>query len=221
MNVQELRNAVRLQLDLEVEDLSNALVDHYLLEAFQQTTSNENRWPWLETSWTVSATEDGAPIDLPADFGVAASLTGEGLQSVSHVNHSSAEAYYSDDSSGSNTADLFSMWGGQLYLWPKANTDKDITVRGWRTLSEDWVGVASGVPDCDSRLHPSMVHYAISRAYAGQEDDILSQFYLATWQRMVAVTMTQIMRAEYQGSVQMGRGLAASRRRTNVGLVAL
>tara|TARA_R110002153_G_scaffold45623_1_gene128729 strand:+ start:6823 stop:7485 length:663 start_codon:yes stop_codon:yes gene_type:complete len=220
MNVQELRDAVRLQLDLEVEDLSNALIDLYLLEAFQQTTANENRWPWLETSWTVSATSDGLPIDMPATFGVAASVTGEGLQSVSHVNHSSAEAYYSDDTSGADTADLFSLWGNQLYLWPKSNSVKTVTVRGWRLLSEDWSGVASGVPDCDSRLHPSMVHYAISRAYAGQEDDQLSAFYLSTWQRMISVTMTQIMRAEYQGPVQMGRGLR-NNRSYNVGLVAL
>lgn len=219
MNVQELRDAVRLQLDLEVEDLPNALLDLYLLEAFQQTTSNENRWPWLETSWTVSATEDGLPIALPADFGVAASVVGSGQQPISNVAHQSAESYYSDDESGAETADLFSMWGGELYLWPKSNTDKDVTLRGWRALKEDWVGVAAASPDCDSRLHPSMVHYAISRAYAGQEDDVLSAFYMNTWSRMVAVTMTQIMRPEYQGQAVMGRGLSVRRQRRHVNLV--
>lgn len=221
MNVQELRGAVRLQLDLEVEDLPDQLLDLYLLEAFQQTTSNENRWPWLETSWTVSATADGAPIALPADFGVAASLTGEGLQSVSHVNHNSAEEYYSDDTSGSATADLFSLWAGHLYLWPKANTDKDITVRGWRALSQEWFGLAAETPDLDVRLHPSLVHYAISRAYAGQEDDIMSAFYMNTWRQMTAITMTQIMRSDYQGPVRMGRGLRGASRHSSVSLVSI
>ena len=202
---------MRAQLELDAEDLSNALVDSYLREAFQQTTANENRWPWLETSWTVSATSDGLPIALPADFGVAASVTGASQQPIANVAHQSAEAYYSDDDQGSESADLFSMWGGELYLWPKANTDRTVTLRGWRALSEDWVGVAAGVPDLDARLHPSMVHYAVSRTYAQQEDDVLSNFYLGTWQRMVSVTMTQIMRPEYQGQVVMGRGLRTRR----------
>jgi hypothetical protein len=211
VNVQELRDAVRLQLDLEVEDLSDTLIDLYLLEAFQQTTANENRWPWLETDWSVSATSDGLPIAVPTDFGVAASVISADGEALEHISHEDAEEHFAGDIDG-GTPTMYSLWGESLYLWPKSDADLAYTLRGWRAMKEDWVGFAALSPDCDSRLHASMVHYAISRAYAGQEDDVLSNMYLLTWQRMVTVSMTSIMRARYQGRVVMGRGVGAVRR---------
>jgi hypothetical protein len=215
MNVQELRNAVRLQLDLDATELSDTAIDLYLLEAFQQTTANENRWPWLETAWSVSATLDGLPIALPTDFGVAASVISSDGVALDHISHEDAENHFAGDEEG-GVPFAYSMWGDSMYLWPRSNADMAYTVRGWRVLSEAWFTLAAEEPDCDSRLHPSMVHYAISRAYAGQEDDVLSNMYLSTWRSMVTVTMTAIMRARYQGRVLMGRGVGGGRTRSRV-----
>lgn len=216
MNVQEIRNAVRDQLDLEVADLKDGLIDLYMLEGFQQTTANENRWPWLEQDWTVNATWDGAPIPLPADVGVVASVIGADGVALEHVSHEDAEEYYSGE--GVGTPSLYSMWGGSLYLWPGSDAVQAYTVRGWRMLREDWFEQPALEPDCDPRLHASLVHYAISRAYAQQEDDVLSGFYLDTWRRMVAVSMTSIMRSRYQGRTIMGRGIGRRRMGRRYGL---
>jgi hypothetical protein len=213
MIVQDLRTAVRLQLDLDATELTDTLIDLYLLEAFQQTTANENRWPWLESSWSVYATADGVAIPLPDDFGVAASVISSDGVALDHFSHEDAENYFAGDDEG-GVPFAYSLWGDGLYLWPRANADLTYTLRGWRTLSEEWTTFAGASPDCDSRLHPSMVHYAISRAYAGQEDEVLSNLYLSTWRSMVTVTMTAIMRARYQGRVLMGRGVGAGRSRS-------
>ena len=93
MNVEELRTAVRAQLDLDKEDLGDGLLDQYLLEAFQQTTANELRWPWLETSWVVNATSDGSPALLPDDIGAVASVVSSEGEALEHVSHEDAENY--------------------------------------------------------------------------------------------------------------------------------
>lgn len=212
MNVEELRTAVRAQLDLDKEDLGDALLDQYLLEAFQQTTANELRWPWLETSWVVNATSDGSPALLPDNVGAVASVVSSEGEALEHVSHEDAENYFADsiggDPSSAGSPSMYSMWGTGLHLWPGSKPDLTFTIRGWRMLREDWYGLSAGVPDCDSRLHSALVHYAISRAYAGQEDDVLSGMYLSTWRAMTAVTMTSIMRARYQGRITMGRGVS-------------
>jgi hypothetical protein len=215
MIVQQLRNAVRLQLDLETTELSDTLIDLYLVEAFQQTTANENRWPWLETSWSVYATADGAPVPLPDGFGVAASVISSDGVALDHISHEDAEEHFAGDDDG-GIPFAYSLWGDGLYLWPRCNADLAYTVRGWRQLSEEWSTFSGATPDCDARLHPSMVHYAISRAYAGQEDEVLSNLYLQTWKQMTAVTMTAIMRARYQGRVIVGRGVSAGRLRSRI-----
>jgi hypothetical protein len=215
MNVQELRDAVRLQLDLDASELTDTAIDLYLLEAFQQTTANENRWPWLETSWIVYATADGVALPLPDGFGVAASVISSDGVALDHISHEDAENYFAGDDDG-GTPFAYSLWGDGLYLWPPSNADLTYTLRGWRQLSEAWWTFSAESPDCDSRLHPSMVHYAISRAYAGQEDEVLSNLYLSSWRSMVTVTMTAIMRARYQGRVLMGRGVGPGRSRSRI-----
>lgn len=204
MTLQELRDAVRAQLDLDEEDLPNALVDLYLEEAFQQTIALETRWPFLATTWTVSATADGAAIAMPVDVQAIVTVRdGETAGSLGRVGHQFAEENFGDESGGPL---LYSVWGSDLYLWAASDEDKDYTVRGFRIPAA--VGsVATATPDCDVRLHNSLVHYACSRAYAQQEDEILAQFYLQTWSALTDSIRGLIMRPQYQGLMQLGSGL--------------
>jgi hypothetical protein len=206
MNLQDLRNGVRTQLDLDEEDLPNALVDLYLREAFEQTIAFERRWPFYETTWGVTATDEN-PVALPTDVGGIAAVTEvETGVVLLYVSHQLAEENFRG-TLDTGTPRMFSTWGGNVYFWPASDGERAYTIRGYRTPI-DWVtlGAAADV-DADSRLHLPLIHYAVSRAYAQQEDEVLTEAYLQTWARTVEAARKAIMRPDYQGLSQLNYGL--------------
>lgn len=209
MNLQELRAAVRSQLDLDEEDLPNGLLDLYIAEGFDQTINLEKRWPFYETSWSVSADETGpgvAPINLA---GIASVIDDETQFPLLWVSHQLAEENFS--SLGTGQPKYFSMWGGGIYLWPSPPAARTVTIRGWR-LPTAWVAEgAAAEADADSRLHLPLIHYACSRAYAQQEDEVLTAVYIDSWSRLVEAARRAIMRSDYQGLFQLNYGFNGGR----------
>jgi hypothetical protein len=207
VNLDALRRAVRAQLDLDEEDLQNPLVDLFLREAFEQTINLERRWPFYETYWDVSA-DDGKAVDLPEDVAGIASVLEEATRSpLLHVSHQMAEENFRGVM-GHGRPRFFSVWGRNLYLWPGADQLRAYTIRGYRK-ARDWVSEgASAEVDADERLHLPLVHYACSRAYAQQEDEVLSATYLDTWSRTVEAARQAIMRPSFQGLSQLGYGFS-------------
>lgn len=203
MQLQQMRDAVRAQLDLDEEDLPNVLVDSFLEEAQQQTLVKENLWPFLQSAWNVNATDDGAPVPLPPNVDAIESVVDSEGNKLFDVSHEYAEQYYA---SQTGSALLYSLWGGNMYLWPKPEVEVAYTIRGWR-VPAPLDGVASAEPDCDVRLHLPMVHYACSRAYAQQEDEVLANEYLRTWSAAVEGVRRHLMRPKHVGRFSMGEGV--------------
>ena len=58
MNLQQLRDYIRVQLDMDEEELPNALLDSYLSEGFLRTISMEVRWPFYEKRWNITRAID-------------------------------------------------------------------------------------------------------------------------------------------------------------------
>ena len=67
MNLQELRDYIRMQLDMDEEELPNALLDSYLSEGFLRTISQEVRWPFYEHRWDVAKIDGVRTITIPPD----------------------------------------------------------------------------------------------------------------------------------------------------------
>jgi hypothetical protein len=219
LTLTQLRSAVRDQLDLpEEDDLPTPLIDLYLGEAFQQTAALHARWPAYEKVWDAVALEGGEGFALPtdADGHTPATIASvrdvtdpDGSFSLEFVPHEDAEGYFGDDE---GRPDCYSLWGGVVYLWPKPSSSYAYKLRGWRHQDESWFGQAAGVPDLDSRLHRSLVHFACSRVYPQQEDEVLSEMYRQSWIASTQNVVEAIMRAEYQGRKIMGKGIRRRRR---------
>lgn len=201
MNLAQLRKAVRDQLDLDAEDLPNARLDLYIREAFQRTLERESAWPFYATEWELSTVDGKVP--LPADVQNVVDVTSaDGGRPFRHVGHDDARSFWGTTATGA--AQAFSVWGTTLYLWPAQ--DMNIVVRGYRTPHE-WLLNETSVPDCPEALHLPLVHYAISREYAAQEDEVLQQVYLQTWQEGVESARVQIMQPTVSRPLIFGRGV--------------
>lgn len=213
MNLAEIRQAVRDQLDLpEEDDIATALIDLYIAEGFQNVINREARWPFYATEWTDTTVAGTPTISVPATLSSIDHIIRDGYI-LEHINHEDAEEWLGRD--GQGTPEMFSIWGDKIYLWPTPNAAEVITIRGWRISSDDWLGSAANTPDTgtERRLDRALVHYACSRAYAQQEDPELQEVYRVSFERLVADAQQAIMRPRYHGQVIMGKGLPRRRHR--------
>jgi hypothetical protein len=185
VNLQQLRDAIRTQLDMDDEELPNQLLDGYLQEGYSRTIAMENRWPFFEASWPVASIGDTF-IDLPSDCNVQQIVTLiDGVTGIRlmQIAPELAEDNFVNQSAATQPI-YYTIWGSQITLWPHyAGDPRSFTLRGYR-LEHDWIADgASAEVDADIRLHQLLVHYAIGLAYAQQEDEVLEDVYMKRWQQ--------------------------------------
>jgi len=212
VNLQQLREYVRVQLDVDEEELPNALLDSYFTEAFLRTISMENRWPFYESRWTVNKVADTATIPLPIDCdaaGIVALIDQTNGYRLMQVGYELAEDNFVGMWSSSSNPMYYSIYGNALTLWPTPPTDfaRQFSLRGYR-LPQDWVSQGAGSePDCDVRLHQLLAHYAIALAYAQQEDEVLEDTYMKRWQASYLAAHNAICNPRHHQPLILNGGL--------------
>ena len=188
MTLQELRDFIRMQLDMDEEELPNAMLDAYLQEAFDRTIAMENRWPFYENRWGVAKISTSESITIPDDCDPAGIMslqdTTNGVR-LMQVANELAEDYFVGQASVSANPLYYSIFGRAIYIWPPFESgaaDRGYNLRGYR-YPKDWIALgAAEPPDADPRLHQLLAHYAIALAYAQQEDEVLEDVYMKRWQ---------------------------------------
>jgi hypothetical protein len=197
VNTQELRDFVRAHLEVDDEELPDTILNVYLQDAFERTMAMDNRWPRNEQTFSVSkvAGADAATLpptlSVPTIMSVTSVANGYRLPVMNHENME--DTFVPNYTVGGGQPVYVSIWAGQMYFWPKVNTDDsyDVNVRAYAQPA--WDSNASAIPDLDSRLHIALAYYAMSLVYAAQEDEVLEGVYMARWNRDVTQTLKSIM----------------------------
>lgn len=205
--IAELRAYVRRQTEQTSSELDDTTLDPYLQEAFNRTIAAETQWPFYETTWTVTQTagETTAPMPSNADEVMSLVDTDNNNFRLTMIDYESGEDdYFGALSTG--YAYEYSIWADTIYFWPMVSftTDHDYRLRGYRSPTDWLAGVSSAEPDCDSRLHLPLAHYAIALSYAKQEDETLERTYMERWQRDVELARKAIMDPAHQRPLAMG-----------------
>ncbi len=174
-------------MDVDETDLPDGVLNVYLQEAFDRTMAMTNQWPRSETTWLATLLPGATSLTLPPDLcvpGLISVMARDHGYRLSAINQETAEMNYAPLDQAQDTNPLyFSLWGTQMYLWPRINKAEpyDLLLRGYR--QPVWTHAASDIPDLDPRLHVTLAYFALSLAYAQQEDDVLEAAYLARWNR--------------------------------------
>jgi len=202
VNLQQLRDYVRTQLDVDEEELPNPLLDAYFSEGFERTIALEVRWPFYETRWDVAYLPADGTVFMPADCDPAGIMSlmdmATGVRLIQISNEAGEDNFVGGQSAGSSTPASYSLYGREIILWPTPGTaERHYHLRGYR-LSHDWLlGGAGAEPDCDPRLHILLAHYAIALAYAQQEDEVLENVYMTRWQNGFTTAHNAICRPRH------------------------
>lgn len=196
-------------MDVDETDLPDTVLNVYLQEAFDRTMAMTNQWPRLETTWLVSLLPGNTSVSLPPDLNLpslVSVVTPDGYR-LSSIDQEKAEQNYAPLTQASDTNPLYySLWGGQLFLWPRmAKADPyTLAVRGSR--QPVWTNAASDIPDLDPRLHVTLAYFALSLAYAQQEDDVLEAAYMGRWSRDLAQQLKVMMEPQHARPLVMHGG---------------
>ena len=196
MNLTELRDSVRTQLQLDEVELPNSAVDFYLRAAFDITVQAERQWPFLEKQWDLTTVAGVRAVAVPEDYrahhGVYHQETGP-LRELDH-------GFAIDNFGSIETADGYPQWisrfGGFFYLWPNLeDAVHTLIVIGVRAPLAFPINAADS-PDCDRRLDIALVWYACSLAKQQEEDEVLAAEYKTLWQDALAAARADIMRVD-------------------------
>ena len=193
MNLQQMRDLVRTQLDLDDTDLPDPLLDAYIQEGYDRVLELEQRWPFFEMRWTMDVPANGESL-MPEDSRFIEMLVTPNGRILPRVPARLAVMSFPPGQTGSPVC--WTRINRSVVVLPGPGEAIVLTVLGYR-MGSDWIGIvgASGECDCDRRLHIPICWYAASAAYAQQEDEVLEATYMNRFKEGAAQARDAIMRA--------------------------
>lgn len=200
MNKTEIRELARTITELTLSDVADATIDMYIKDGYDRIISLERRWPFFEQSssfTTVAGQRDYALSSIGSgDFREITSIINTQrsarLELISYDQGEQVFIAGSTDSVGEPR--WWSLWAGNIQLWPKPDAVYTLSVRGYRKPT-DWDLYDTVEVDADDRLHRSLVYYTVAQLFQLQEDVEMSSFYRSTFDEAVRLAHADIMRS--------------------------
>lgn len=177
MNLQQIRDFVRLHLDIEIEDLPDAVLDVFIAEGVTRIVLAEKRWPFFKQRWDLQTAEDQASYlltDLSPDLKEVGGIKGE-RWTLTWIGEDEAADVWPETAISTSEPTHFSIENDTLYLYPTPNESYDLIVRGWRKPTA--MAAAGDEPDLPEEFHNTVALWALSKAYNHQDDPEMGQMY--------------------------------------------
>ncbi len=194
ITLQQMRDHIREYLDLDAEELSDAVLDVFIREGARKVVDKELHWPFYESQWSFSTTANepyyALSVVAPNLNEIAQVRVGGDV--VSWVGHGQAEVDYVDATGGDPLG--WSVWGDRFYLWPVPQSVLAVDVRGYRK-PVDFVALGSGQsPDMPEDFHNLVLSWALLRTYAHQDDPEMAAMFKAQFDEEIMTLWRSHMR---------------------------
>jgi len=211
MNADTLRQTIRDITDLDADDVPDSILDLYIRDGYYRILDLEKRWTFLEVSFSFQA-RTGVRAYTIAD------LTSDTLSQVSsivdntntgvrlaNIGYDEAESTYIGAYDTNGDPLFYSVWAGQIHLYPKPESTRTLVCRGYREPF-DWQ-TDEGDVDASPNLHFPLVYYACSRIYQQLEDPTMSQLYKQSFDEGVALARKNVMEPVAHHPIVLSSGL--------------
>lgn len=174
-NLADYRNYVWTYLDLDAEDTPATLIDTWVLEGFRKIIKTIKRWPFYEMSGTIQTVADQRAYAMP-----------EGMEDVRKIDAPWSVLKYIDYGEAYDkfhlysgivsrgSARAFSIWEGNIQIWPIPDEGETLTVVGYRSPL-NWIEVGAGAtPDFPEEFEDALLAWVMYRAHMHQDDPELA-----------------------------------------------
>ncbi len=212
MNLTEIRSKIREIVDLDIQDVSDTLLNMYIKDGFERIIALERRWPFYQKTFNLNTVEDqrAYAINTVGDGNlreitsvVDTSTTGNRLE---YISYDDAESVWVGSYDQSSRPSYFTFWQEQIHLFPKPDGIYPLVVRGYRKPI-NWSASDSTEVDADTRLHQPLVYYGVAQVYQLQEDIELASFYRQSFDEAVRLAAADIMRPPSQRPLAVSDGI--------------
>jgi|SRR5688500_6280630 len=192
LTLDQIRTFVRSHLDLDVEDMPDALIDVFIREGSKRVEKASSRWPFYENVWTFTTVQGQRSYPF-ATIGVDLDQISAVQSDDRLLEWVGTDLYTVLNPSNTTTTSKptqYAWWADVLYLVPTPDAAYTLTVYGYRTPI-DWVANGAGAtPDLPDEMHNTVATWALAKCYAQQEDPELASVY----ERQFADELTEFKR---------------------------
>lgn len=219
--------------DPNVDDINDTLVLQFIKEGYQRIVSLYDRWPWFQAGYSFSTITNqrsystGFTLENTTSTTIATPAANKSFSDIAQiinvVNNTNGgnELFYIDQFKaeqlwvGTNDQPdipaYWSLWAGQLNLWPKPNDVYSITMRGYRVPDLTWLNEpdsnSTDYVDLDTEFHLMLVNFVMMRIFQYQEDPEMAAVYQRHFQEGVAIAQQNIAAPNVNQPLIMSGGL--------------
>lgn len=178
LTLQQIRDFVYTQLELDVDDIDSTLIDTWATEGFLRVIKTIRRWPYYRTQLQFETTSSVQEYSIVTDLDnidKIVSVVGPNGEMRYDSHQNTKERYFrASGTTAEGRPDAYSVWGNTLYLWPVPNDAFTITVLGYRQPIMFGSDVAAE-PDTPEHFHQLVRSWVLYRAYLHQDDTELAE----------------------------------------------
>lgn len=178
----QIRDHVRAHLDIEAEDLPNAVLDVFIDEGFQRCHLAERRWPFYRQTWNIVTTagvasyELGSTLTQASDLGEVTAIQGP-RWNLRWIGEDEADRAFPLNTVNTGEPVHFTIVNKTIILYPTPNDVYTYTVKGYREPPSPSSGPVGAVPDCPEVLHNTIAKWAMAMAYQQQDDPEMANVF--------------------------------------------
>lgn len=178
ITVDEFRSYPLQFLDIDEEDLPLTLIDRFIAEGFQRIIRIARRWPFYETTETLSTTAEVATYSLSTVSKIRSMHGPRGELEWMDEPMARDEFWLYTTPVPAGWPRAWSEFGDGFRLWPTPDAAYSMTVLGYRDPDTSWIQTASGVPDMPEQFHEILLNWVMYRTYLQQDDPTMAQIEL-------------------------------------------
>lgn len=209
-DIGQIRTYVREFLDLEVEDVSDLLIDTWISEGYRKIVRPTKRQKHFEATWTIVTVAGTATYERPESLDEVGSIEGPwGM--LEYLDEGAARQRFHRFQAIPQTGwpDAWSEHAGQIKLWPVPDAEHELTITGWRKPANWMAGGAGAVPDFDEDMEDALLAWVMHKAYTHQDDPEMAA---AEVQRFAAA-IEEALEGANQGPLAAPMVMGGTRRR--------
>lgn len=208
------------------DDITTDIVNGFVKEGFQKIYQLSTRYPYYQASLGFTTTANTKAYNSltytnPAGLGTI-SLSGLN-QVISVVNNTNtgnsliyldqfkAESIWVGTNDVAGIPAYFTIWGNQIFLYPKPDAAYVITVRAFRRPKLDWFSDVNLAIDISPDFQLPLINYVMARIFQYQEDPEMANVYMRNYEQEVALVQQNLTAPNNNQPMIMSGGLQLDR----------
>ena len=232
--IQYLEDISELDIGIGDEvDINQTLVLQFIKEGYQRVISLYDRWPWFQSIYTFDTVNNqrgystGFTLTNTSSTAITTPAAGRSFSDIAqiinlvnntnggneliYIDQFKAESIWVGTSDQSDIPAYWSLWAGQVNLWPKPNDVYAITMRGYRVPSLAWLdnlgANSTEYVDLDTEFHMMLINFVMMRIFQYQEDPEMAAVYQRHFQEGVAIAQQNLTAPNSNQPLIMSGGL--------------